>query len=45
MSDYYLEEGSFLKVDAITLGYNLSLGKLTKDYLKKIRVYATLANP
>ena len=45
MSNYYLEEGSFLKIDAITLGYNMSLGRYTKDIVKKIRVYASIANP
>lgn len=45
MCNYYLEEGSFLKIDAITLGYNMSLRRYTKDIVKKIRVYASIANP
>ena len=45
MCDWYLEDGSFLKVDALTLGYNLSLGKYTKDFLKKLRVSFTVGNP
>ena len=45
MSDYYLEDGSFLKIDALTLGYNLNLGKYTNDYLKRLRVSFTVGNP
>lgn len=45
MSNYWLEDGSFLKFDAITLGYNLKLNKYTKDIVQKLRVYFTLGNP
>lgn len=45
MCDYYLEDGSFLKIDALTLGYNLNLGKYTNDYLKRLRVSFTVGNP
>ncbi len=41
--DYYLEDGSFLKIDAITLGYTLNMNKYTK-YVNKIRVYGTIGN-
>jgi TonB-linked SusC/RagA family outer membrane protein len=40
-SDYYLESGSFLKLDEITLSYNF---KLKSDIIRNLRVYATGAN-
>ncbi len=40
-SDYYLENGSFVKLDNITLGYNF---KLKTDYIKNLYVYATGRN-
>lgn len=43
MSNYYLEEGSFLKIDAITLGYKLNLSKWT-EYVESLRVFATCGN-
>ena len=42
--DYYLEDGTFLKIDAITLGYTLNTKKLTNDMVKKIRLWATCGN-
>ena len=41
--DYYLEDGSFLKIDAITLGYTLPLRKYTK-FVDNLRVYGTVHN-
>lgn len=41
--DYYLQEGSFLKIDAITLGYTLPLKKYIK-YIDRVRVYGTVHN-
>lgn len=41
-SDYYVHNASFLKLDHITLGYDLS--GLTSS-LQNIRVYATVQNP
>ena len=41
--DYYLEDGSFLKIDAITLGYTLQLSKYTK-WVERLRVYGTVGN-
>lgn len=41
--DYYLEDGSFLKIDAISLGYTLSMLKYTK-LINRIRIYATVGN-
>ncbi|WP_108821092.1 SusC/RagA family TonB-linked outer membrane protein [Dysgonomonas sp. Marseille-P4361] len=42
-TDYFLEDGTFLKVDAITLGYTLNMSKYTK-LLNQIRVYGTVGN-
>jgi TonB-dependent starch-binding outer membrane protein SusC len=40
-SDYYLENGSFVKLDNITLGYNF---RLAGKAIKNLRVYATGRN-
>lgn len=40
-SDYYLEEGSFVKLDNITLGYKFSL---KTDYVRNLYVYITGRN-
>lgn len=40
-SDYYLESGSFLKLDEITLSYNFNL---KSDIIRSLRVYATGSN-
>ena len=42
--DYYLEDGTFLKIDAITLGYTLNMKKLTKNMINKVRLWATCGN-
>lgn len=42
--DYYLEDGTFLKIDAITLGYTLPMKKFTNNMIDKIRIYATVGN-
>lgn len=41
--DYYLEDGTFLKIDALTLGYTLPMRKYTK-YVDRIRAYFTVGN-
>jgi TonB-linked SusC/RagA family outer membrane protein len=41
LTDYFMEDGTFLKIDAITLGYNLRLSKYTK-YIDSIRFYTTI---
>ncbi|MFA6875128.1 MAG: TonB-dependent receptor [Parabacteroides sp.] len=41
-SDYYLEDGSFLKMDNITLGYNVPLKR--NDYISNLRAYFTAQN-
>ncbi len=40
-SDYYLESGSFVKLDNLTLGYNVPF---KTDYIKNLRVYLTGRN-
>ena len=44
LCDYFLEDGSFLKIDAITLGYTLSLKKYTNNLVDHVRVYGTVGN-
>ena len=39
--DYFIEDGTFVKIDAITLGYTLNTSKWTQ-YLQKARFYLTL---
>lgn len=42
--DYYMQDGSFLKIDAVTLGYTFNLAKATNNMLDRVRVYTTLGN-
>lgn len=42
--DYYLEDGSFLRLNTITLGYTLPKALLTKARISNARVYCTLNN-
>lgn len=42
VSDYYLENGSFLKLDNITLGYNVPLKK--NEYISNLRFYLSGQN-
>lgn len=42
--DYYLEDGSFLRLNTITLGYSLPKQILKKAYLSRARIYCTLNN-
>lgn len=42
--DYYLEDGSFLRVSTITLGYALPKNLLSKIKIKNARLYCTLNN-
>lgn len=37
-SDYYLENGSFVKLDNITLGYNFNI---KSSYIRHLRIYVT----
>ena len=40
---YFMQNGNFLKLDAVTLGYNLVIPSI-KNYISKIRIYATGRN-
>ena len=40
LSDYFLSDGSFLKIDALTFGYTLNLARYNK-YVSKVRAYVT----
>ena len=44
LTDYYLEDGSFLKIDAINIGYTLPLAGQTKNFIQNLRVYGTVNN-
>ena len=41
LSDYFIYDGTFVKIDAINVGYTINTSKWTK-YLQKARVYLTL---
>ncbi|MCK4662054.1 MAG: SusC/RagA family TonB-linked outer membrane protein [Bacteroidales bacterium] len=41
-SDFYLEDGSFLRLDNLTIGYTFNTAKI--DWLKNLRVYFTSNN-
>ena len=41
-SDYYLEDGSYLKLDNITLGFTIPLKP--NKYVQNLRIYATVQN-
>lgn len=42
LTDYFLHDGTFLKIDVITLGYRFNVQKL--KYIKNFRVFATGRN-
>ena len=42
--DYYLEDGSYLRLSTITLGYNLPKNIMERIHLSRARVYCTLNN-
>lgn len=43
LCDYWIEDGTFLKIDAISLGYSLNMKKWQK-YLSKVDLYLTVRN-
>lgn len=45
ISTYHVEDGSYLKVQNITLGYKFSKETLKKIGLQNLRLYATAQNP
>ena len=44
MSDYFLEDASFLRLNDVTLGYNFTLNDEAQKYLSQARVYFTCQN-
>jgi hypothetical protein len=40
-SDYYLEKGNYVKLDNLTLGYNMPL---KSDYIRNLRFYLSAQN-
>jgi TonB-linked SusC/RagA family outer membrane protein len=42
--NYYLEDGTYLRISTVTLGYNLPKALISKIKLKNLRVYGTLNN-
>jgi len=45
ISSYYVEDGSFLRINNIRLGYNLPLENINALGLSKLYIYTNLANP
>ena len=43
-SSYYIEDGSFLRINTITLGYTLPKKAIQKIRLSNLRFYATANN-
>lgn len=44
LCDYWLQDGTFLKIDAITLGYTLDAKKFSNKMIDRIRIYGTVGN-
>lgn len=44
LTDYYVEDGSFLRLNTLTLGYTLPKPLLTKLHMSNIRFYVTAYN-
>ncbi|MBN1990430.1 MAG: SusC/RagA family TonB-linked outer membrane protein [Bacteroidales bacterium] len=42
VNSYYLEDGTFVRLDNVTLGYNFNASKI--NWLSKLRVYVTSTN-
>jgi TonB-linked SusC/RagA family outer membrane protein len=45
INTYYLEDGSFLRINTVTLGYTLPPALIKKTGLSSVRAYITLNNP
>jgi hypothetical protein len=43
-SSYYIEDGSYLRLSTITLGYSVPKQLLKKAHISSLRVYGTLNN-
>ncbi|MDR0414600.1 MAG: TonB-dependent receptor [Prevotellaceae bacterium] len=44
-TDYNMEDGSYLRISTITLGYTLPKSLMQKVYISSLRVYCTVNNP
>lgn len=44
LTDYYVEDGSFLRLNTLTLGYTLPQSLLKKIHISNLRFYATAYN-
>ena len=44
LCSYFLEDGSFLKIDAINLGYTLPLKDKTNGMIQSLRIYGNINN-
>lgn len=44
MSDRYVENGSYLRIQNVTLGYRLPASVLSKAKLSNVRLYLTVQN-
>lgn len=44
ISDRFVEDGSYLRIQNVTLGYTLSVDLITRFNLKNLRVYGTVEN-
>ena len=44
LCSYFLEDGSFLKIDAINLGYTLPLKEKTNGLIQSLRIYGNINN-
>ncbi|MCW2120741.1 SusC/RagA family TonB-linked outer membrane protein [Flavobacterium sp. 7A] len=44
-SDYYLEDGSYIRLKNLTFGYSISKKRLSQTAFSKVRFYITAQNP
>jgi TonB-dependent starch-binding outer membrane protein SusC len=44
VADIYIEDGSYIKLKNLTLGYSFSKGLISKAHLKQLRLYAGAQN-
>jgi TonB-linked SusC/RagA family outer membrane protein len=45
LNSYYVEDGSYLRINTVTLGYTLSKNLMKRMHISSARVYSTLNNP
>ena len=44
LSDYFIEDGSFLRISSVTLGYTIPQAITGRIHIKKLRIYCTGSN-